>query len=285
MENKSIVITGVSTGIGYATAEIFLKNGYQVFGSVRKPGDAEYFQNTYPNLFTPLVFDVTDESAIVHARSIVKEKLQGEGLSGLINNAGIAEGGPLELLPNETIKKHFDVNVMGLIMVTKIFLPLLGTDPNHTSAPGKILNISSSSGKIASPFVGPYVGSKHAVEGISHSWRRELMKYGIDVIIIGPGAVKTPIWDKGINPEQFNGTAYEFEVTAFSRYVQKRIPGGLTPEYLAQRIWKIFHTGNPKTRYALVPVKLMRWTLPRLLPDRWIDRLIAGNFRNPEKPS
>ncbi len=147
--------------------------------------------------FTPLVFDVTDRAAVLRAAEEVGEALGGSGLAGLVNNAGTAIGGPLMLQPLEEVRAHFEINVLGLVSVTQAFLPLLGARKFRTHGPGRILSIGSVGGKIASPFIGAYAGTKHAVEGISDSLRRELLPYGIDVILLEPGAVRTEIWDKG----------------------------------------------------------------------------------------
>ena len=273
---KTILVTGASTGIGYGCVKEFHKRGYHVFGSVRKPADAERLQKEMPDRFTPLLFDVADLEAIEQAVQTVEQTLgENQGLAGLINNAGVALGGPLMLQTMEEIRQHFEVNVFGLIQVTKAFLPLLGARPNHPTAPGKILNISSVGGKIGAPFIGAYVSTKHAVEGLSESWRRELLLYGIDVIIIGPGAVKTPIWDKGIKIDKYQKTPYDESIHNFVNYIHSENEKALSLEFTGKRIANIFEKRKPKARYAIVPQKMKNWTLPRLLPVRLIDRAIG----------
>ena len=188
---KHVLVTGVSTGIGYAAAQAFVLKGYHVYGSVRRQVDAEKTQRALGPQFSPLLFDVTDHLAIAEAAKKVEAEIGKEGLACLINNAGISTSGPLMLQPLDDIRRQFEVNVIGLFAVIQAFLPLLGAQRNASHPPGRIINISSVSGKIAAPFVGAYVGSKHAVEGMSHSLRRELQLYGIDVILVGPGPVKT----------------------------------------------------------------------------------------------
>ncbi|OJJ14512.1 oxidoreductase [marine bacterium AO1-C] len=275
-QSKTILITGASTGIGYGCVKEFHRRGYHVFGSVRKPADAERLQSEMPDRFTPLLFDVANPEAIQEAVQTVAQFLgEGQGLGGLINNAGVAIGGPLMLQSMEEIRQHFEVNVFGMIQVTKAFLPLLGAKPNHPVAPGKIMNISSVGGKIAAPFIGAYASTKHAVEGLSESWRRELLLYGIDVIIIGPGAVKTPIWDKGINVDKYKETPYGESSTNFANYARGESEKGLTLEFTGKRIANIFEKRKPKVRYAIVPQRMTNWTIPRLLPKRLIDRVIG----------
>src|SRR6185295_14988318 len=131
------------------------------------------------------------------AAADVRQQLNGQGLGGLINNSGVSVSGPIELLKVEDMIYNFDVNVFGVVRVTKAFLPLLGAQADHPSHPGRILNISSVAGRFTAPYMAPYNGSKHALEGISHTMRKEFIRYGIGVVIIGPGPIQTPIWDKG----------------------------------------------------------------------------------------
>jgi NAD(P)-dependent dehydrogenase (short-subunit alcohol dehydrogenase family) len=278
-KSKNIVITGTSTGIGYGLAKELINRGYTIFGSVRKQEDAARIQLELGEKFIPLLFDVTDDAAIIKAAEAVKTKLNGEGLGGLINNSGISITGPMEHLDIEKVRSNFDINVLGIFRVTKAFLPLLGTQPNHPSPPGRILNISSVAGKLAAPFLSPYVGSKHAVEGISHCLRLELLPYGIDVIIIGPGAVQTPIWDKG-NVEEFKTTRY---IAALVKYLGKFASTGKKGMPLNEcslRIADILESPKPKTRYTLVQGKFKKWTLPLLMPDRVIDSFFRKNLYN-----
>jgi NAD(P)-dependent dehydrogenase (short-subunit alcohol dehydrogenase family) len=193
---QSIVITGVSTGIGWGVTKLLIERGCRVFGSVRREEDAERLRREFGEPFIPLFFDVTQEEKVHAAAEQVRAQLNGETLFGLINNAGIAVGGPLMHLPTDEFRHQLEVNLVGVLIVTKAFLPLLGADRSLRGRPGRILNISSVSGKIGYPFMGPYAASKHGLEGFSESLRRELMLYGIDVIIIGPGSVATAIWDK-----------------------------------------------------------------------------------------
>ncbi|CCH51857.1 short-chain dehydrogenase/reductase SDR [Fibrisoma limi BUZ 3] len=273
--SKNILITGVSTGIGWGAAHQFIEQGYTVFGSVRKASDADRLQREWGERFVPLLFDVTDAEAVAEAAQSLTGRLAGSGLAGLVNNAGIAIGGPLQHQPMAEIRQQFEVNVFGLLQVTQAFLPLLGARENHPVPPGRILNISSVGGKIAAPFIGAYAGTKFAVEGLSHSLRRELQLYGIDVIVIGPGAVNTPIWDKGVDASPYVQTAYGPAITRFVKNFIEEGRVGFTPDYLGRQIVRIFETPNPKTRYALVPKRLERWVLPRLLPDRLLDRILG----------
>lgn len=276
--SKNILITGVSTGIGFGIAKEAVRREYRVFGSVRRKVDAEHVKDQLGASFTPLIFDVTKIEEIESARKKLERLLKNQGLHALVNNSGIAHGGPLLHQPMEEIRQQFEVNVFGLLHVTRAFSGLLGACSPAVYPPGKIINISSVGGVVASPFVGAYVGTKHAVEGISASLRRELLLYGIDVIVIGPGAVKTPIWDKGINPELYADTDYGAILRKFAKAAMNGAERGLTVDYIGTEVLDIIEKKNPKTRYALVSKPLTNWIVPRLLPPRWIDKYIKKSL-------
>ena len=274
---KNIVITGVSTGIGYAIAKTLCKHNFQVFGSVRKAEDGVRLASEFGANFTPLVFDVTDEKAVHEAAKLVLEKLNGTTLDGLVNNAGIALPGPLIHQPIEDFRRQLEVNVTGQLIAIQAFVPLLGADRSLKGKPGRILNMSSVGGKNGAPFVGAYAASKHALEGLSESLRRELMLYGIDVIIIGPGAISTPIWDKAneMDISEFEKTDYGKVLDGFRKYMTNAGKHGLPAEKLGELVLHIMTTAKPKVRYAIVPQRLKNWTIPQLLPKRMVDKIIA----------
>ena len=280
---KYILITGVSTGIGHAAAKSFLDNGYHVFGSVRKEADAERLQQEFGDHFTPLLFDVTDREAIQATVPQVEAAVGEQGLAGLINNAGIAVGGPMNHIDPEEVRWQMEVNLMGVIHVTQAYLPLLGAvaDPPHP--PGKIIMISSVAGQVGGPFVGPYVASKHALEGLSHSWRRELIPYGIDVIIVGPGAVQSAIWDKAdeIDVDKYAHTAYKGTLIRYLKsFVRDGRKFGLPAANVGDLCRAIIENPRPKTRYAIVPRRIMDWLMPRYMPDRAIDNAFKNQLFN-----
>lgn len=277
---KSIVITGVSTGIGRGAAEAFARAGYRVFGSVRREEDAARLRGELGERFVPLVFDVTDREAVLGAAEKVGEAVEGGGLAGLVNNAGTAIAGPLALQPPDDVRAQFEANVLGLVSVTQAFLPLLGMGKPRAGkpsfGPGRIVNMSSVGGRVASPFIGAYAGTKHAVEGISDSLRRELLPYGIDVIVVRPGAVKTEIWAKGATSKNlYADTDYREPLEKFEAYAGKLAEGGYSPEEFGRLVLRAFEAKRPKTRYAIVRGRLVNWVVPTLLPDRWLDRLIG----------
>jgi NAD(P)-dependent dehydrogenase (short-subunit alcohol dehydrogenase family) len=274
---KTVVVTGVSTGIGKGVARVLAGAGFRVFGSVRKGADAEALASEFGDRFTPLVLDVTDEAEIEAAAAAVRASLKGARLDGLVNNAGVAISGPLALQPPEDFRRQIEVNLVGPFLVTQAFAPLLGTDPALTGRPGRIVNISSVGGKFAAPYLGAYAASKHALEGYSEALRRELMLFGVDVIIVGPGSVATPIWDKaeaaGLGP--YAGTPYAASIQKFTDYMLTEGRKGFPPEKIGEVVLTALTAARPKVRYAVVPGALMNWIVPRLLPKRVFDRILG----------
>lgn len=277
---KNILITGVSTGIGYELAKVFISNGFRVFGSLRKPEEAEKLKSEFGEEFHPLIFDVTDEKAIKVAAAEVQTSIGNQGLDGLINNAGIAIGGPVMHISTVDFRRQFEVNLFGVVAVTKAFLPLLGAVKNYPKSPGKIINISSVSGKIAYPFLGPYTASKFALEGFSTALRRELLLYGIDVIVIGPGPIKTPIWKKSETvSEEILQSDYSDALKKFTGIIKKNVKSAMEAGELADRIYEVFQKKNPKTRYTFRRGKFTGYILPGyIIPPRFLDKLISRMF-------
>ena len=265
---KSIVITGVSTGIGLDLTRKFIKHGYKVFGSVRNKKDAERLSIEFGELYFPLIFDVTDSDEIKKAAKIVEEEINQETLSGLINNAGIAIYGPILHIPKEELKKQFEINVFGVLNVTKAFLSLLKGEN-----PGRIINISSVSGKNVFPFLGPYAASKHALEAISDAFRRELSLYGIKTVIIEPGSTQSAIWDKVPHFSKFKNTDFYRAIARVYKNIEKSLINIIPVEKVSYIVYKAFVSKNPKTRYVIVNNKFTYWYLPRLMPEKLLDKL------------
>ena len=276
-KSKHVLITGTSTGIGYGAAKELIRRGYTVLGSVRKKEDGLRVQSELGEKFIPLVFDVTDQAAIDRSVDEVRAHLDNNGLAALINNSGVSVSGPVEHLDIEKVAYNFNVNVLGIFRVSKAFLPLLGTQDDHPTQPGRILNIGSIAGKMSGPYMAPYVGTKHALEGISHCMRRELLPFGIDVIIIGPGNVQTPIWDKG-SLQEFKQTKYIGSMVKFFTQFVTAGKRGMPLEECSEKIADILESANPKVRYALVQNKFMKWTVPLLIPPRTMDRYVLKNY-------
>jgi len=273
---KSVVVTGSSTGIGWGITKVLISRGFRVFGSVRKAADGERLTKEFGANFTPLTFDVTDAQAVARGAEQVSVALGGETLSGLVNNAGIAVAGPLLYLKLDEFRQQIEVNLTGQLGVTQAFAPLLGADRSRTGAPGRIVMISSVGGKNANPFMGPYNASKFGLEGMAEALRRELMIFGIDVIIIAPGAVATPIWDKAdsLDGQQYANTPYVKPLAAVKDYMLALGRKGMPPEKLGEAVHVALTVAKPKTRYTVTPQPLQNFLMLNL-PKRVVDNMIA----------
>jgi len=277
---KTVVITGASTGIGRSAAEHLSARGWQVFAGVRKAQDGDALVAADPRI-KPLLLDVTNPEQVEAAVETVGDSLNGHKLAGLVNNAGIANMGPLALQPLDQFQSHFEVNVFGLLRASQAFAPLLGMDKTLAGAPGRIINITSVGGKLASPFLGAYTATKHAVESITDSLRRELVIFEIDAIAIGPGAVRTPIWDKAEQDNSGNPYAnspWAKPIEKFSETMLESGRTGLDPQIIAETIETALTAAKPKARYAPVPDKLTNFTLPMMLPKRVVDGFFWKRF-------
>lgn len=276
-QKPAVVITGVSSGIGYAAAEVLIKRGYHVFGSLRTQADADRVAGELGADFSPLLFDVTDEAAIAEAAHCVREALAGEALAGLINNAGIAVSGPLLDVPSDDYRKQIEVNLVGPFLTTKHFAPMLGACAGFTGTPGRIINISSVSGIRAMPFLGPYSASKFGLEGYSESLRREMMLFGIEVVVIGPGPVKTPIWDKAeeIDMTPYENSPYRKILERFQKVFIGQGREGFPADRLGELIYTALSTPKPKVRYEAVKGRLLEKVMLRVASPRALDKMIA----------
>ncbi len=277
---KTVLITGASTGIGRATAEHLAARGWCVFAGVRKSADGDALTAIEGDI-RPLLLDVTDATSIARAVETVEAHLGRGRLSGLVNNAGIAKMGPLALQPLAEIEAHFAVNLFGAIACAQAFVPALGSDDARKGPAGRIINITSVGGKIASPFLGAYTATKHALESVTDTLRRELMIYGIDAIAVGPGAVRTPIWDKAETANSDGPYAASDWAGPLKKFSDAMLEGGRTGlpvETIAKVIETALTAPRPKARYAPVPDKLTNFTIATRLPKRWLDSIFARRF-------
>ena len=274
---KSIVITGTSTGIGYACSKNFIEKGYKVFGSVRNDNDANRVSNELGSNFVPLIFDVTDETAVKESVKIVENQIGDQNLSGLINNAGLGVMGTIQSLSAEQFKYQFDVNVLGVFHCCQAYLDLLGADKNRKGDPGKIINISSVSGEIGMPFMSAYNMSKFGLEGFSEGIRRELLMYGIDVVVIAPGPIKTPIWKKINQKDEFkryDNSDFRESLARAMKMTDKMEQVGFEPIVIAERALSVIKNKKNNTRYRIDPTRMQNILL-QLFPKRIADRMIA----------
>jgi NAD(P)-dependent dehydrogenase (short-subunit alcohol dehydrogenase family) len=276
---KSVLVTGASTGIGQACALHLGRLGHRVYAGVRKEAQARELRARGSGRITPVLLDVTDQAQIdaVAARIAADSGM----LDGIVNNAGIAKGGPLEYLPLAVWREQFDVNVLGQVAVTKALLPLI------RPARGRIVFMGSISGKIATMLLGPYCASKFAVEAIGESLRYELRPWGVSVSVIEPGAIKTSIWDKGrrdaddLERELPAGARarYASHIAAIRKAIDMQDRNGASPEKVARAVEHALFSPRPRTRYLVGTDARIQSALVRLLPDKAreaIIRRVAG---------
>jgi NAD(P)-dependent dehydrogenase (short-subunit alcohol dehydrogenase family) len=268
------VVTGASTGIGEATAAHLKGLGFEVLAGVRKDEDAERLREQGVE---PVKMDVTDAGSIASAREEIESACGGR-LAGLVNNAGIAVAAPLEYIPIDRLRQQLEVNLIGQVAVTQSLLPFL------RAAKGRIVNVSSIGGRIALPLAGPYAASKFALEAVSDSLRRELRHLGVDIVVVEPGGIKTPIWKKGnaAAAEMLKEVPAEAEqlygdlVAAVRSETQKiETERGLPPSAVAEVIGTALTVRRPKTRYLVGRDAKLRAALAKRLPDRAMDALIG----------
>ncbi len=273
----SVVITGASTGIGRAIAEVLCASGHRVFANVRRKEDAEGIEAALGQNCRAIRFDVRDDKAIADAAAAVAAELGDDGLDALVNNAGIAVPGPIEHVPLAQFRDQFEVNVVGVVAATQAFLPLLKTGGRG----GRIVNISSISGTITYPFLGPYSASKFALEALSDAMRRELAIAGIDVSVIQPGRFATPIWQKsdvaeGSVPDDspYHGPLAAFEAAGSDG------SDGMHPERIGHLVAEILASPRPRPRYRVTRSPMTQW-LARRLSTRLLDRIMARRLGMP----
>lgn len=273
----SVVVTGVSSGIGMGITESLVAKGMRVFGSVRGNCDADQIAEAFKGQVVPLIFDTTDPDAVQAASREVRNLLGGEALLGLVNNAGIGTAAPLLHVPLSEFRRQLEVNVIGTLNVIQQFTPLL-RGPGRVA--GRIVNISSTAGSIGIPFFGAYSASKHAPNGLSESLRRELLIYGIDVITVVPGPVKTAIWDKAedLDFDAYQATPYGDLIEKFRKGMVRDGRNGMAPEVIGQAVYPALTVIRPKPTYLRIAKSLENWAIPTRLPPRWVDKLIGAKL-------
>lgn len=282
---KSVVITGASTGIGRACALRLDRMGWQVFAGVRKPADGEALRAKASERFIPIEIDVTDADSIARAAGQVAAATGDAGLDGLVNNAGISVAGPLEVLPLDEFRRQFEVNVMGQLAVTQAFMPLI------RQRTGRIVFMGSVSGRLATPFVGAYSASKFALEAVADALRMELRPWGIEVSIVEPGSIATPIWEKGqAAADDLEATIgqqahehYDAAIAAVRKAARETGERGIPADRVAKVVAHALAAKHPKTRYLVGRDARVQAIGRSLVPDRLRDRLISRYLGLPGK--
>ena len=279
----AVVVTGASTGIGRATALFLDGKGYRVFAGVRKEADARELAKDGSDRLKPVTIDVTDAGQIESARQEVAEAVGDAGLVGLVNNAGVGGGGPIEFMPLDELRRTLEINLIGQVAVTQAFIPLI------RRGKGTIVFIASIGGRVASPFMSPYNASKFAIEALGESLRHELRPWEIQVAVIEPGSIDTEIWNKGKDQirEQVEGMPedaarlYGRQITRFGEALNETASRGIPAEKVAEVVHKAIASENPRHRYLVGTDAKIAARLKGTLPDRTFSKLVSRQAKMP----
>ena len=276
---KTFLITGTSTGIGEACALHLDRLGHRVYAGVRRDTDGDKLRSQGSERLNPVIVDVTDQASIDSAVKRVESEV-GE-LHGLVNNAGVGRGGPIEFLSIDEWRDQFEVNVFGQLAVTKAALPLI------RKATGRVVFIGSIGGKVANQSLGPYSASKFAIEAIGDTLRQELHPWRIQVSIVEPGAIETAIWGKATDtverlereyPEEARAL-YAKHIDGVKKGLEFQTKNAVPAQKVADAVEHALLANRPKTRYLVGRDARMLSVVSGLLPDRAMDsviRRIAG---------
>jgi NAD(P)-dependent dehydrogenase (short-subunit alcohol dehydrogenase family) len=279
----AVLVTGASTGIGRATALLLDAKGYRVFAGVRKDADADELRRRGSDRLTPVTLDVTKDEQIESARDQVAEAVGDTGLVGLVNNAGVGGGGPIEFMPLDELRSTLEVNLIGQVAVTQALIPLI------RKAKGTIVFIASIGGRVASPFMSPYNTSKFAIEALGESLRHELRPWEIDVVVVEPGSIDTEIWAKGSEQVQERvgelpddaRRLYGRQLLRFGEVLNETASRGIPPEKVAEVVHKAIASDNPRHRYLVGTDAKVGARLKGTLPDRTFSKLAARQMKMP----
>jgi NAD(P)-dependent dehydrogenase (short-subunit alcohol dehydrogenase family) len=278
---RSVLITGASTGIGRASALRLDGKGWRVFAGVRREEDAESLREAGSERLAPLMLDLTDAGQIAAAAERIGGEVGEAGLDGLVNNAGIGVMGPLETVPIEDFRRQIEVNLIAQVAVTQALLPLI------RRATGRVVFVSSGGGRMALPFGGPYHAAKFGLEAVADSLRQELRPWRIEVAVIEPGSIDTPIWERSVSAfEEMSKHAppaqeelYGERLAGLRRGAERTAARGIPPQKVAAAIVDALTARRPRTRRRVGLDAQGQILLRRLLPDRALDRLVAAFLR------
>jgi NAD(P)-dependent dehydrogenase (short-subunit alcohol dehydrogenase family) len=285
IEKKAVVVTGASSGIGRACVSRMIQSGWRVFATVRKSQDGDKLQSAFGRDLMPAIMDVTDRASINAAAELVSSQLDGRGLDGLVNVAGIGMVRPVEYVTAVDLQEIFNINVFGQIGVTQAFLPLL------RKAPGRIVNISSVGAHIAIPFGSLINASKSAFGTFSDALRLELRPFGVRVCVVEPGAIKTPAVEKTLgnvdaviaNLPASGAAQYGEMMKKFTGRAYAREMNGSPPDVVARAVHHALTARWPRTRYQVGKHANLLATLPRILPDWLLDAILLRIVGLPTK--
>jgi NAD(P)-dependent dehydrogenase (short-subunit alcohol dehydrogenase family) len=276
VSSRSVVVTGASTGIGRATVLELVSAGFQVFATVRREADAEGLRRQFPEVVTPLIMDLLDEDSVRAAGEVVRAN---GPLFGLVNNAGAAFPGPLEIIPIEVFRRQLEVNLTAQLLVTQVMLPALRRSAEAVGD-ARIIMIGSIGGRIAGPMLGAYSAAKHGLVGLSGSLRAELVPSKIKVVLIEPGAIATPIWDRGrATGDELQSTdptawaRYADQLKAVRQLAQRSATSGLDPAVPAKIILAALQNENPAPRQVIGREAKLMAAMVRVLPFRAVYRI------------
>jgi NAD(P)-dependent dehydrogenase (short-subunit alcohol dehydrogenase family) len=269
---KTVLVTGATRGIGREIALYFYQKGYRVFAVGRTESDLEALRSESNNGIETVVLDVTDNRSVDRARKVIEDSTQGAGVDILINNAGYGQTGPIELLSDEDWTKQYETNVFGLVRITRAFLPQM-----REKGWGRIINISSLTGFIALPFMGAYASSKHAVEGITEALRREVAPFGIKVMAVRPGAIKTgfgKVEHDSLQRYANIESPYQRFMIPFMQWQAKLHPNAPEPIHVVKDVYHAATARKPKSYYVSPKTNWGTLLLDLLLPVKWSDEII-----------
>jgi NAD(P)-dependent dehydrogenase (short-subunit alcohol dehydrogenase family) len=282
----AVVVTGASTGIGRACALDLDEQGYRVFAGVRRQADAASLKKEASERLTPITLDVTKPRSIQAAKQRVQRAVGKEGLAGLVNNAGVGGGGPIEFIEIGDFRDTIEVNLIGQVAVTQAFLPQL------RKAQGTVVFIASIGGRVASPFMSPYNASKFGIEAVGDSLRREVKPWGIDVVVVEPGSIATQIWAKGAetlkrDTKKLPAAArrlYGPQLKSFGKaFLEDTAGKGIPPERVAAIVHRAIASKRPKPRYLVGADAKIGARVHAALPARAFDRIVRRRMNLPKK--
>lgn len=284
--SKAVLVTGASTGIGFDSVRVLVENGFDVIATVRQEKDKVHLETVFANQVRVLLLDVNNFEQVAQLPQILFEKFGIRKLDGLVNNAGVAFGGPFALQTFSEVQSIIQTNVLALMKMTQTCIPLLQADSEAGHAGGRIVNISSISGTSALPFLSVYAASKHAVEGFSEALQNELKLLKIKVLVVAPGSIKTPIWQKGFEVVQnkYQGTVYGDSFGRFMKLVTSEVEHALPVTAVSACVLDALTSASPKLRYEPIPRKFrnkyLMGLLPRFLMDYSVTQMLGLDPRD-----